>query len=65
MTKLEEICCAFIKEQMIRSADSIYQCDWISEHSLELIEEICAVLGYWDDDKQEVMPPNSPKDGAQ
>ena len=43
---LWNICQKFIVDLEISCPESIYQSDRIAENSLELIEEICKVIGY-------------------
>ena len=43
---LIELCHKFIKDNRIACTEIIYQCDWVSEHSLEFIEKMCHLIGY-------------------
>ena len=49
--KLTELCKAFIKEQEISCAESVYQSDNVILNAYELIEGICEIVGYheWED----------------
>jgi hypothetical protein len=48
--KLEQHCREFIKEQRIRNANSVYQCDRVIENACTFIEGVCEILGYYRDD---------------
>lgn len=39
----------FVDEQRISCGEAVYQMDHVAENSLELIEELCDIVGYWDD----------------
>lgn len=41
---------AFICDNKIRSAESVYQKDCVVENSLDFIESLCEVAGYYDED---------------
>lgn len=56
MTKKEElweICCGFVKDQEVFCVETIYQTDRVSENSLELIEKICEIVGYYKDEQDD------------
>ena len=38
----------FIEDNTIHCAESVYQTDWVAENSLEFIESLCEVVGYYD-----------------
>jgi hypothetical protein len=40
----------FINDNEIRCAESVYQTDYVAENSLEFIESLCEVVGYYEDD---------------
>ena len=40
----------FINDNKICCAESVYQCDCVSENSLEFIESLCEVVGYYKGD---------------
>lgn len=40
----------FIEYNKIRCAESVYQTDCIAENSLDFIEELCEVVGYYEED---------------
>ena len=40
----------FIKDNKIRCAESVYQKDCVVENSLEFIDSLCEVVGYYEDD---------------
>ena len=40
----------FIEDNKICCAESVYQCDRVSENSLEFIESLCEVVGYYEED---------------
>ena len=50
-----QLCRDFIRMHRIRSADELYTNFSIHEDSLELIEALCGVLGYYGDE-----PPANP-----
>ena len=37
----------FIEDNTIICAESVYQTDWVVENSLEFIESLCEVVGYY------------------
>ena len=39
----------FIEDNRIRSGEFVYQQDCVSENSLEFIESLCEVVGYYED----------------
>jgi hypothetical protein len=50
MAKLWQTCIDFIKEQTINCPETIYQTDWVIENAYGLIEDICDIVGYQDDE---------------
>jgi len=48
--QLFDLCAAFIREQRIRCAETIYQTDRVIENAYEFIEKICDLVGYLEDD---------------
>jgi hypothetical protein len=38
----------FINDNTIHCAESVYQTDWVAENSLEFIESLCEVVGYYE-----------------
>lgn len=40
----------FIEDNKICCVESIYQCDCVSENSLEFIESLCDVVGYYEEE---------------
>jgi hypothetical protein len=46
--QLWDLCQKFINDQRISCAESIYQCDWVSENSPEFIEQVCEIIGYYE-----------------
>lgn len=43
---LWDLCNKFVKDNDISCPEAINQCEWISENSLDLIEDICKIVGY-------------------
>lgn len=48
MEKLWDTVQAWIDEQQPSCPESIYQCDWFAESSLDLAEKVCDIVGYAD-----------------
>ncbi len=44
----------FIKKQKIGCAEDVYQSDWVSENSLDLIAELCEAVGDYEEEKENV-----------
>ena len=51
--ELFDICTKFIKDNQITCAEAVYDRDEMYVKSLELIEEICDLLGYWEDEDED------------
>lgn len=51
--ELFELCKAFIEQQNIHYAETIYQSDRIIENAYEFIEDICNIVGYVKDEDDE------------
>lgn len=51
MAKLWSICMQFIQDQNISCEETIHQCDWVIENAYGLIQDICDVVGYHEDDE--------------
>lgn len=49
------ICRKFIKEHQIVSPESCYQMDGVIEAAPDFVEQICNLVGYWDDDTQSII----------
>lgn len=45
------LCQKFIKEQKIRTPESVYQMDNVIENAYEFIEQVCDIVGYHDDEE--------------
>ena len=43
----------FIDANRISCGEAVYQTDWVSENSLELIEELCDIVGYYEYEDEE------------
>lgn len=43
----------FVDEQRISCGEAVYQTDWVAENSLELIEELCDIVGYYEYEDEE------------
>lgn len=50
MKKIWEIVENFIKDNEIRCAESIYQKDMVIENAYEFIENLCDIVGYYEDE---------------
>lgn len=48
--ELLALCEDFVKHHKVRAPESPYQMDGIQEAAPELIEAICNIVGYYDDD---------------
>lgn len=44
--KLWKLCEKFIKDNTISCAETVYQCDWVGEHSPALVMKICRIVGF-------------------
>ena len=53
LVSLLEVCQAFIKSQRIGSAEVIYQQDNVIENAYDFIEEVCDIVGYYEDGDEE------------
>lgn len=51
--ELFDICKEFIKENQITCSETIYQSDKIEANALDLVEQICELLGYYEEDEEE------------
>lgn len=49
--ELYEICARFIIDNKISCPECIAQCDWVITNAYELIEEICNVIGYYEEEE--------------
>ena len=59
--KLQKLCEEFIKKQKISCPETVYQSDRVMENAYEFIEQICNIVGYYDDDQDKVVKPNDDK----
>ena len=48
---LYALCQKFIKDQIIICSECVYQSDRVIENAYELIEEICNIVGYYQDEE--------------
>lgn len=46
--ELYKLCKKFIADKKPSCPESIYDCDWINEGALSLLEDICGILGYYE-----------------
>lgn len=46
--KLVELCEDFIRKNQISCGKAIHQCEWVSNNSLDFIQDICKIVGYYD-----------------
>lgn len=53
--ELFDICKDFIKDNEITCAESIYQKDSIEANALDLIEQICELIGYYEEEDEEEL----------
>ncbi len=51
--ELYDICKDFIRENGIGCEEDIYQSDRVSTNALELVEQICELLGYYEPEEDE------------
>lgn len=51
LKKLHNVCAKFINEHNISCEETIYQCDWVIENAYGLIENICDIVGYSEEDE--------------
>lgn len=56
--KLQKLCEEFIKKQKISCPETIYQTDHVIENAYEFIENICNIIGYYDDDLNKIVKQN-------
>lgn len=52
--ELFDLCKDFIKDNKITCAESIYQSNSIEANALDLIEQICDVIGYYEEDEEDL-----------
>ena len=52
LKKLWDICNGYVQEQKISCAESVYQSDRVILNAYEFIENVCDVVGYWDDSEE-------------
>lgn len=50
--KLMRICQLFINSHQIRAAENCYQMDKVLDDALEFIEEMCGIVGYYEDEDE-------------
>jgi len=51
--ELFDLCKEFIKENKISCEEDIFQNDSVQEEMLELMEQICDLIGYYDHQEEE------------
>ncbi len=51
--ELYDLCKDFIKDNEIGCEEDIYQSDRVGANALELIEQICEILGYYEPEDEE------------
>ena len=51
--ELFDLCKEFIKENEITCSESIYQSDKIEANALDLVEQICELIGYYEEEDEE------------
>lgn len=49
-TQLWELCKEFIEVNGIGCEEVIHQCDWVIERAYSLLEEMCNIVGYAEDE---------------
>lgn len=50
---LHKTCQQFIEKHRISCPETIYQTDHVIENAYALIEEICEIVGYYEEDENE------------
>lgn len=53
-SQLWYVCKKFVEEQQINCPETIHQCDWVIENAYSFIEEICAIVGYLEQNEGEI-----------
>ena len=53
MAALWHVCSRFVEAQEISCEETIYQTDWVIENAYELVQQICDVVGYLENDDEE------------
>jgi hypothetical protein len=51
-SELFDLCKDFIRENEITSSDSLYDRDSLQLQALELLEQICDLIGYHEDEEE-------------
>jgi hypothetical protein len=51
-SELFDLCKDFIRENQITSSDTIYDRDSLQLQALELLEQICDLIGYQEDEEE-------------
>jgi hypothetical protein len=51
-SELFDLCKDFIKENQITSSDTLYDRDSLQLQALELLEQICDLIGYHEDEEE-------------
>lgn len=49
--RLAEVCQKFVKDKDISCAETIYQTDRVIEGAYEFIDDVCAIVGFVEDDE--------------
>ncbi len=52
--ELFDLCRDFIKDNEITCSETIYQSDKIEANALDLIEQICELIGYYEDEEEDL-----------
>lgn len=63
LLELWKTCKGFVDEQTISCAECVYQSDRVIENAYELIEKICDIVGYWQEDEEVSDSPETGKQG--
>lgn len=48
---LHAVCQDFINKNKIDCEEVIYQTDWVIENAYKLIEDICEIVGYYEEEE--------------
>lgn len=52
--ELFDLCKDFIKDNKISCAEDIFQRDSIEANALDLVEQICDIIGYHEEDEEDL-----------
>lgn len=52
-TELWKLCEKFIEDNAISCPEAVHQTDWVIQNAYELIEQICEIVGYKEQEDEE------------